>query len=113
MTLKPPPTWLPPWIAIALALSACAHPAPAPSPEITLTQADRTPAADPPIPNLAPPVPVADGPAERAALMAAVILPLMAFSLEQEAAIAAERQRAAAIIAKVDAAAAQSRASSQ
>ena len=45
--------------------------------------------------------------------MAAVILPLMAFSLEQEAAIAAERQRAAAIIAKVDAAAAQSRASSQ
>jgi hypothetical protein len=46
--------------------------------------------------------PAATGAAERDYLLAAVIRPILAFSIAQEAATAAERQRADGVVAKVD-----------
>jgi hypothetical protein len=69
-----------------------------------LTEQDRTPAPDPAV--LAPIVlrtPKPSGSEERVYLLEAVIIPLMVFSLEQEAAISAERSRSEAIVSKVDA----------
>ncbi len=92
-----------PWLLTAAVLTACAH-QPAPVLTLSLTGADRTPAVDAPAPDPGPiGPPLETGAAERARLTTVMIQPMMAFSLSQEATIAAERQRAAGVIAKVDA----------
>lgn len=71
---------------------------------LTLTEADRAAAADAAPPEFnASAAPRESGEEERAHLLETVIAPLLAFSLRQEATIAAERQRAQALVAKVDA----------
>lgn len=97
--------WMRLWPLMALGLSACAHPPTAPEPpRLTLTAADRTAAADPVAPVFGPlDAPRASGIEERAYLFETVIAPLLAFSLRQEATVASERERAEALIAKVDA----------
>ena len=88
-------------------MTACAGKAPRRSPTLILTSADRTPAADPAKPAIVAPLPApaATGAAERAFLLEAVIRPLLRFSLAQEQTTAAERQRAAGLVAKVESAA--------
>lgn len=73
---------------------------------IPLSIDDVTPAPDAPIPDLPHelPPPEATGAAERAFLVREVVGPLLTFSLAQEAVIATERQRASALVAKVEAA---------
>lgn len=89
---------------ILLALGGCATPAPPPLTGVVLSPMDRQPADNPPFPDItALPAPNSDGAAEREYLTQTVIMPLMRFSLSQEAAGAAERQRADAVVAKVDA----------
>lgn len=88
----------------ALGSTACAPKVAAPS--VLLTSADRTRAPDPTPAAIADPLPApaATGEAERASLFDLVIRPLLDFSVAQERTIAAERQRADAVVAKVDAA---------
>lgn len=91
--------------AISLTSTACATKAVPRSATLQLTSGDRQATADPAkpaIPTLRP----AGSPeaiAERGYLFAVVIKPLMDFSLQQEAAKQAEGQRAAGVVAKVDA----------
>jgi hypothetical protein len=89
-------------VSSALLSTGCAHRAPSPS--LELTPGDRTHAADagrPTFGKLAEPAPT--GVAERNYLFATVIRPLLAFSIAQEETTAEERQRADAVVAKVDA----------
>lgn len=90
-----------------LTLTACGGYAPRnmPTTRIPLSIDDLTPAADPALPELSDALapPAATGAAERAYLWSEVIEPLMIFSLAQEAALAAERRRAAGIIEKAEA----------
>ena len=90
-------------IALTLGLIGCAHPVTRPS--ILLTESDLTPAADPAKPKLPRPLPpvATTAAGERAYLIEAVIKPLMKFSIAQEQTTAAERQRAAGLVAKVKA----------
>lgn len=85
--------------------AGCARPG-APTLTIPLSIDDVTPAPDAPIPDIPHelPPPEATGAAERAFLVREVVGPLLSFSLAQEAVIATERQRAAALVAKVEAA---------
>lgn len=89
-------------------MTGCATRARPPSPAVILTSADRTAAADavkPAVPSPLP-KPALTGDQERAYLLEAVIRPLLRFSLAQEQTAAAERQRAAGLVAKIDKAAA-------
>jgi len=90
----------------AMLSTACASKATHPSaPTLLLTESDRSPAADPKKPELAV-RPVAEGSpeaAERSYLLEAVIKPILAFSVLQEATTAEERLRANSLVAKVDA----------
>lgn len=88
-------------------MTGCGHRAPPLSPAVILTSADRTPAVDPLKPVIPKPLPppAATGADERAYLLEAVIRPLLRFSLAQEQTTAAERQRAAGVVAKIDKAA--------
>lgn len=71
---------------------------------LNLTESDRTRAEDAPRPELGPLAPVLATPEEeRAYLWRTVVAPLLDFSLQQEATVAAERQRADGVVAKVDA----------
>ena len=88
-------------LSMAMPLTACAPKVIRPS--LTLTASDRTEAPDPPrpkFPQLAPPAQT--GEQERAYLLEAVIRPLLDFSIAQESTVAAERQRANGLVAKVD-----------
>ncbi len=103
MTWKDRRIWTAPLLLTVMVLSGCALPA-APPLSLNLTAADRNVTPDVAAPAIGPVGTVKEsGEAERADLLRAVIEPLMAFSLSQEASIAAERQRAAAVIAKIDA----------
>jgi hypothetical protein len=85
-----------------LALAACGTTATRPT--LTLTSADRTPIADPALPNrvvIPPLAPTAE--AERASLLEKVLKPLMDFSMAQEATKQLERERANGLVRKADA----------
>lgn len=88
----------------ALAVSGCETPAK--GPQLQLTAADRTHApdpAEPAIPQLRAVTPGSPEAGERFYLLDALIKPALAFSVAQEATIAAERQRADGLVAKIDA----------
>jgi hypothetical protein len=88
---------------LALALTACVKPV-GPVLQVNLTEGDRTRAEDAARPDLPPLAPLHATPAEeRAYLWRTYVAPLMSFSLQQEATVAAERQRADGVVAKVDA----------
>lgn len=88
----------------ALAVSACETPAK--GPQLQLTAADRAHAPNPAEPKIEPLRAVAPGSpeeGERNYLLEVLIKPVLAFSVGQEATIAAERQRADGLVAKIDA----------
>lgn len=89
-------------LATALLSTGCAQRAASPS--LHLTEGDRLPLPDTPRPQFATlKPPAASGVAERNYLLDTVIRPLLRFSVAQEETTAAERQRADAVVAKVDA----------
>ncbi len=97
-------TWASLLIATALGLTACAHKA---EPRFfPLSEADETETPDAQRPQLGELRAVAPGSAEaaeRTYLFDQVIVPLLKFSLDQEATVAGERQRANGLVAKAKA----------